>query len=527
MTIEPSERGNAARAGVDSSSPVSSRTGTITSPRRLKAGGGSTVHPYRSLWHDPFGRSAAQLLLVTLSVGGFAIVSVGSRRPGGPAMFLSAAAGLSVFLLILGCTARASKVVFGPQLSRSSLLLAMLYVLLGVVAPALFALTLSLDVGDPRLLPDLQQPAAALWLVASGFSVTLVVHTMAARRRRNFLDLNSRDPVPKRLITIFFVGSLVSIANILVRGRFYDGRSELPGVLAPFEQLIAYAPNLMLLAIAGLAATGKRSFSLAAKAMVLVSALVGFAEGFFKPTLWAVIAYTVGSALQSTRQRRRSRAPRSSLRRWAPLLLVGTLFIVAVVPLVEVARVPSHGKRSSTGLLSAYKQTWGSGFNNAWEIFSDKAAQRQTSVFVGAIRAVERVPDSVPYKGLDELFLVPVYGIPSVLWPSKPDLTSGTTVSVEFFDAPADTRSSSSLLLFGDAFWYGALPAVLLVGIGVGFVMGVIDSTFRNHMAAICRIAALPLFIDFDRGVALWSVSAIQGVLFLGLIGIIASKPAR
>jgi hypothetical protein len=526
MTIEPSERGNVTRAGEDSSSRLSSRTGTVGSPRRLKVGGASTVHPYRNLWHDPFGRSAALLLLVALSVGGFAIVSVGSRGPGGPGMF-SAAAGLSVLLLILGCTARASKVVFGPQLSKSSLFLAMLYVLLGVVAPALFALTLSLDVGDPRLLQDLQQPAAALWLVASGFSVALVVHTMSARRRRNFLDLNSRDLVPKRLITFFFLGSLISIANILVRGRFYDGRSELPAALAPFEQLIAYGPNVMLLAIAGLAATGKRSLSLAAKAMVVVSALVGFAEGFFKPTLWAVIAYTVGSALQSTRQRRGSRAPRSSWRRWAPLFLVGTLFIVAVVPLVEVARAPSHGKRSSTGLLSAYKQTWGSGFKSAWQILSDKAVQRQTSVFVGAIRAVERVPETVPYKGLDELVFVPVYGIPSLLWPSKPDLKGGTTVSVEFFDAPVDTRSSSSVLLFGDAFWYGALPAVLLVGMGVGFVMGVIDGTFRNHMAAVCRIAALPLLMDFDRGVALWSVGAIQGILLLGLIAIIASKPAR
>ena len=474
------------------------------------------------------GRRQTRVGLALIVAGISLVIFVSVRAApngGGWRNPLSSALAIALLVAILAQTTKVQRLGVGDVRSPSALTIGLSYVIIGVILPATAIAVGGLDIEDRLLLPDLHRPAAAVWLWCLGFSFAFAAYAMVIARPVPRFRLNHRQVVAARLETAFVIGLIVSIVNRLARGRSIDGRADLPALLAPFEQVIGYGQSLALLAIAGLASLPQRRYHLTARVMVVAAAALGFSEGFFKPSVWAILAYVLGRGLSPNV----ATSGTKTTSRWRKTVRVlgAAGLVIVIIPMVQASRGVNEAPSGDTSLRSAYSASWGSGFTTGWNSFTTKALGRQASVLAGTGRAVDRVPNPVPFRGLDEMLLVPTYSIPRAVWPSKPSLSTGVEVSIEFFDHPASTRSSSSLTTFGDAYWYSGLRSLILAGILVGGVMGLMDAGLRSRAAAVCRIAVLPLVVDFDTSFAQWIVGAVQGLVVVYLMALAVSRSIR
>ena len=374
-----------------------------------------------------------------------------------------------------------------------------------------------------RLREIFERPAAGLWMMVLFWAIVLAVASCFSPRRRGTLGLSSSTVAPPRLMVAYGIGFVMSLFNVLQRGRSIDGRSPLPPLLQPFEQVFSYGAVLAYLAVAGFASRRDRSHQRTAAVMALGIGAIGMADGFFKPMLWAAVVYAIarmGSPHRSGRQ--------------VPVRLIGAALVIVgvalvfVVPVVQADRATSASEEGiAADLAQGYRDSWGSGLGTGWDLFVDKSLNRQAGVFAGLGLVVDRVPSRIEHRGVDDLVSVPTALVPRALWPSKPVLSSGAEISTLFYDLPSETRSSSSLLVIGDGYWYAGLIGVVAVAGAVGLVYGFVDTRFRSGAGLVVRIALIPYLVDMEDGVAQWLNGAVQSTVIVAVFAFLSSRRDR
>lgn len=397
----------------------------------------------------------------------------------------------------------------------STLWLALVTTLLTLVVPVILAYLSGATESNKQLESELSSPQAALWLLAVFVVLAAAIYVPLVRSDVPGPSLNRRSVSPRNLRIAFALGMAISLANLLARGRSIDGRTSLPSVLAPFEQALAYGPALTYVAIGGLASSNLRVHRLTAVAMTIITAIIGVGDGFFKPAYWAVLVLVIGSG--GSLRRHLGSSWRNRTRRLVYLVL-GVVVMVGVIPVVQATRASGTSGSFVGDLEAAYSESWGRGLGTGWEYFVDKSVGRQAGVLAGATRVLERVPDSIPYQGQTGLLSVPAAFVPRFVWPGKPVVSGGVEVTRLFYDGPANSRTSNTLLLFGDAYWIFGVPAVLLIALFFGAVLAIVDSLYRSNAALLVQFGLLPTILNLEANVRTWMVATLQGVFVLTVL---------
>lgn len=465
-------------------------------------------------------RQASIVMLAAVSIITFSVLTRSPSSGVKDSPFV-VAAGATTLLWIVRCTRADDRQRKTPGIGWSTSSLTLVFVASGFVFPALLVYLFGISPVDRTLKFDYDRPGQALWLINVFWSFAYLTQSFFSQQSRGLLGLNGRSLSPRYLRYGFVVGFFFSLVNLLQRGRSIDGRIPLPTLLAPFEQVISNGVALTYLAIAGLASMGSGRERRAAVVMATLVALVGMADGFFKPTLWAVVALVLGHALSP---KTKSDEGSTSKRLVLASLTIG-IAVVAIVPIVQADRGTDTTGSIVNDLRDGYERSWGAGLGTGWEIFVDKSLGRQAGIYAGMTRVVGRVPDETNFRGFDELAFVPTALIPRAIWTSKPNLSTGTQVSVEFYDQAITTTSSSSLLAIGDAFWFRGLTAVVIVAMLMGAMFGYVDTRLSFNAAAASRIALIPFFVDIEDGVAQWFNGAIKSLLVVSVFAYLASRP--
>lgn len=162
--------------------------------------------------------------------------------------------------------------------------------------------------------------------------------------------------------------------------------------------------------------------------------------------------------------------------------------------MIQETRLDSSGSLFGR-LQSSYELSWGAGFDTGWDSFLEKSSSRQAGTFAGSLLVLNKVPDEVPFRGVASLAEAPLYLVPRSLWPSKPSLSNGIEVSIVFYDQPSYTPSSSTLLLFGEGYWYLGVTGVAVLSLEAGLLLGVIDRYLASGVGPAIRACLLPTLV--------------------------------
>ena len=282
---------------------------------------------------------------------------------------------------------------------------------------------------------------------------------------------NRNITLSQPVVAITYLISLVAqiiIINIIGIG-FGSDRTNL-GFLAGVIQPLTYIANLYYLAITVYTyQTLKANWpSQGLYLMLLIQVILAFSSGFMKPLVSLFTVVFLAAVY----------AQAFSIKKAMLIGGLGTLLTIVVIPISEHIRgqFGLFDNRSLLAVLSivqaGFTETWGQGFTVGWDIFVEKLLARQTALAHIPALVASRVPHLVPHLGWLQLLILPTLLIPRILWPSKPTIgTGGTWFSIHFFDAPLNTTTSTSPTLFGEAYLYAGFPAVIVIGIFLGFLL--------------------------------------------------------
>ena len=467
--------------------------------------------------------AAALLVLTAIALAVFEYVR--HKDEGAGAGGAAAVLGAAALIVAAGTRLAGPRRKDAPRNSfalDSTLKIAFVTTLVTLVFPATLAYFAGATPSNEEIADALAAPQASLWLLALFLAVSALTYRQALRRPRERLALNRRVVPSRSLRAAFAAGMLVSLANLAWRGRSIDGRTALPPILAPFEQGLAYGPALSYIAIAGLASSSQRRDRSTAIVMTIAVALVGVGDGFFKPAYWAAMTLALasqGSPATGLRGVRRRHSRRLLY------LVGGAALVVVVIPIVQATRAEGTSGSLTADLQTAFEDSWGKGLGNGWDFFVDKAMGRQAGVLAGATRAVDRIPERISFQGPDGMLALPATFIPRFAWPSKPVVTGGAEVTRLFYDGPANSTTSNTLLLFGDAYWIYGLPAVFVIAALFGLVLAKIDTAYRDHSARLVKFGLLPTILNLEANVRTWLLATLQGLLVLTIIVYFMGRP--
>lgn len=478
-----------------------------TEPEMIESTAPSSTSIYAAGFRPLANQSFTQtftLVLAAVSLIGFVVVN-GQLRYGRD----SAIAVLTGFLLLLFIFL--SAMADFTRRRQSNIAISYISLIIGFTVilhatPALLTYIFEFEGLEQAITVDFGKPAASLWLLCTFLSFMLLASQLPRKSARGLLGLNVREEVHQRVL----IGYGIGISAALV---------GLPSLLQPFEQIVGSLRLLPYIAVAAFAHSARATDRRLALLLGVPISLIGIADGFFKPTFWAILVYAIARASGLRQHEHRSLITRA----WLTGGCLAFVAVVFVTPIIQTNRWSDQD--TVTHISTGYSETWGKGFTTGWDVFADKALGRQAGVVVSITRVLDRVPERIPFKGLEQLAETPFAVVPRFLWPGKPSLSDGPEVSVKFLDAPHTTRSSGSIMIIGDAYWFAGLSGVLTVAIFAGGLIGFVDSRLASHAAVILRISLLPAIADIESSLAQWFAGTVLAVLTCSAFMYWASRP--
>lgn len=423
-----------------------------------------------------------------------------------------------------------------PLVSRFSSIWTNIPMLIGVyyfvvtVVPGLAGLS------DPSLVLSLIQHGTHYpWLVPKGLLLTttgllaLSITYFALRGRRPMrvmARLGQRTPVLARLMILYVVSVAVRVVQIAIIGVAYGADSSRLGSATSLNQVVSVVGSLGLLVVFvvvnRLRIYGEGAYRGAAAGVVAIEFTFCVLSGFIKPFVALGLVLLFASTFGGARAGGTVRVIRATR-----LVLGGALVAVVVViatPVVQAFRASGQGSSATrsqgevfTRVQDAWDTSWGSGIGVGWQSFVDKSMGRQAGAAQAPAVALARIPNEIPYKGIDAFVSIPTGLVPRVLWPGKPVLTSGIEISEQIYRIRAGTTTSSTLSTFGEAYWYLGFVGVLVAGL----VLGVAYRLLVNNTLAVGAAAVFAPFLgtllDLDAQFSVVIIGLAQSFLVAAL----------
>lgn len=357
-----------------------------------------------------------------------------------------------------------------------------------------------------------------LMLMAVGSLFVLLGYLLAMRLLHCPSSVSSRLGAERLELSVVLVAYAALVAvqliGIVLNGITYGAGSSSTN---PITAIIAYLSvgPYVIIAVVSLNVFQGRWAPRYLVATVGSQLILAFTSGFSKPTLWLAII-VLCSLLVS----------RSSPRWIVVPGLVGAMALVLVIPISEDLRAQTEegvfDSRNPVSVVSAtsdaYDNTWGQGLDEGWRVFVDKALgrQAQTAHIPGVI--LMKTPSIIPYRGVEGFLALPAYLIPRAIWPTKPILSRGVEVSIDYLGYPSDTHSSSTVTVFGGGYIMAGWPGAALAALLVGAMFALVYRYSVASGAPAIYLALVPLIIDYEREFTLHILGLCQQLVMLSLL---------
>lgn len=334
----------------------------------------------------------------------------------------------------------------------------------------------------------------AIWTV--GYILGLGPAATAAARNFGRLaasgsDFRLRSP---RVPWILVCGATAARLVLLATGQYgYLGNvSERVSGSTAFAHPLSMVANLgvagLMVAVADLGRHGgaRRGACVAALFLIEIAfALISGMKGQFTITVAsACVAYVVT----------RKRLPV----RW--LCVAAVIFVVVVIPFNASYRNLVRGPDSHLGTNAALRA--------APELLSQTVSSREpddsesvglTTYLSARLRGIDsiavvlqRTPDIVPNRDMEELLLAPVLTIiPRVLWTDKPVITSGYTFNQDYYGTDPSLYTAAAISPIADLYRYGG---ILVLAVGM-FILGGFSRLVDDTMHPVADPRYLLVFV--------------------------------
>lgn len=335
-----------------------------------------------------------------------------------------------------------------------------------------------------------------------------------------------KQPIPSifPVLLLYLVTIVIRLIRVLVTGVAYGADDSALGSLLPFNQWLGYIETSRYLALSLFTVYMIRNkwpkfpFFIA----IAIEVVYGLTSGFMKPIFFtgmvtSLSALYAGASLPTSR---------ILLGKYAPFMLVLLMAGIFVIPVTESLR-PILNKGSfnssspievSNAVREAVGQSWGRGFNVAWNMLTDKTMRRQAVVAHTPGIIIMRTPDDIPYKGITELLMTPTYIVPRVLWPSKPTLSTGVWFSKTYLNMPPDTESSSAMTIVGEGYIFAGWPGAIVASISLGLLLALLFHNTVSIGLAPIYLALTPVFTNFEGQFTTMFITLMQQTAILLLI---------
>jgi O-antigen/teichoic acid export membrane protein len=340
----------------------------------------------------------------------------------------------------------------------------------------------------------------ALWI-----SYALGIHLF---KPLNFAKRLSQQQPKLTVLMVFYAISLsFQLLRIMVTGVSYGADRSNWGSFTALDQTIGYVEDTRYLIMA-IVAIGvfQRKWSASALYPILATQLIlGFTSGTMKPVFWLALVLLLCAIVA-----------RLSLRRLIiPAVIMG-LLVILVIPVTERWRTErgSLDVRNPAEVLQntarAFDESWGSGVDVGWQLFTTKALSRQAILAYTPGIVMSVTPSVIPYDGPEQFLNIVSYIVPRFIWPDKPVLSKGRDYNIIYFNAPSDTISASAITIFAESYtfagWGGTIFACLVLGLMLALI-------YRNTVSVgleALLIALVPTFLDIESQYSTMIVYLVQ-----------------
>jgi hypothetical protein len=302
-----------------------------------------------------------------------------------------------------------------------------------------------------------------LWIAVVGIVGLWVGYRLAwifIQSKSTQPPLTYRHLSTKRLVLLYVVIWGVRILQIGTIGVAFGAQVENLGSLSGFNQWLTYLASSanLIVAIVAIQVFRQRWSSPFLWALLVLEIGFIFLNGFMKPLLWLLLILL--GALHSTGLRLKSR-----LWLWLSFAILSVILISMVGnlrPMISTGLIDNRSSVSMlTGVTESIRLSWADGFGASTQILWDWVLTRMGFVQVLGLTK-NLTPDVIPYWGVERLLSIPLYIVPRALWPGKPILSTGVFFSVMYMQAPSDTNTSNSPMMFGDLYVSAGWGAVIL-----------------------------------------------------------------
>ena len=350
-----------------------------------------------------------------------------------------------------------------------------------------------------------------MWLVLYGSLILTFTYAVSVRLVKPVEvlgRLHGRVLSKNNCIYIYVLILCFQILRIAVTGVAYGSDRSRWGSFVVVEGTLNYIErgNLMILAACTIKAARREWSHRHLLWMTAAQAAIAFTSGFTRPLIFIYIIIVISLYVSKINIR---------------LLLFGVVLLspllVAFVPIVEGTRKSETGTSSRVRDLgaaadtafSAFRETWGQGFEVGWKIFLDKLIGRQVGVIHMPGLIMVRTPSVIPHEGIGQFLNIPLYIVPRFIWRDKPILSRGTWITTAYLDAPEDTESSSAATIFGEGYIFAGWTGTAITCAALGLCLALI---YRNSVS----VGLTPVYLGTIPG--LLDVEGQFTTIFVGII---------
>jgi hypothetical protein len=309
----------------------------------------------------------------------------------------------------------------------------------------------------------------------------------------------SERPLPSLAPTmgLWFFSIALRVFNISQEGRgFGADRQHLEGIVALFDQTIGYieTAHFLIIIITTL------QFLRGRWSVTIFSIIVGFELIFaftaaFSSQVWFI---AIVIAITYIYEKKRIRV---DLRTSLLALLLGAS-VLLVIPVAETLRTMTYSSRSIPSLLEAtreaYSQSWGTSFEDSAKRIQEKFMGRQAIVAHMPGIIIKKTPNEIAYRNVNEFILTPLYILPRFIWQDKPILSRGVWFSITYLNYPSTTRSSSAMMMAGEAYMFGGWITVAIAMFSIGMLLAFVYRTTVNRGLPVATITILPAYMHIE-----------------------------
>lgn len=338
------------------------------------------------------------------------------------------------------------------------------------------------------------------------------------------LELGKPIPTIFPVLLLYLVTVILRIIRVLVTGVAYGADNNALGSFLPFNQWLDYIEVSRYLALSLLTIHMIRNKwpKLPLFLAIMTELLYGFSSGLIKPIFFTGIVIALSALYAGAKLPNRRLLPS----RYTPFILVLLIAGIFVIPVTESLRpILNEGRfdsRSpievSSAVREAIGESWGRGFDVAWNMLTNKMMRRQAAVAHAPGIIIARTPEDIPYRGIEELLMTPAYIVPRILWTNKPTLSTGVSFSKTYLNMPDDTRSSSAMTIVGEGYIFAGWSGTIIASLSLGLLLALL---FRNTVSAGLTpiyLSLMPVFTNFEGQFTTMAIYLVQQTVILLII---------